>query len=384
MRNVSLLVDEAATARLLVLGSLPPAGRDLDLLAWPDDRLAVSERLRREGFRPYGGSLVRFADCSAYAVDLIAAESWGVSPDAMRRAFDAAIPLEGMRHLVRPAPHHAVLILARLGMTEKRFARLQAALAEDPDALARARAEAPEWHADLRRLEPRRRVRPRRPSRRFVIALSGVDGSGKSSQATATTDALERLGREAEAVWLPITANPSVWKMSAAARRAVRSLRRLPGFRGLDRKVEGGESFLARPGSTQEPGLLTSLWVSYIAVANCLTHRRLARRAPVVVFDRYVLDSVVRMRYLWGSRFRTAAWLLRVLSPKPAVAFLLDVPGEVAHARKPEQWTAAELERFAELYREEAGLLGVTVLDGTRPREELCAEIAEAAWRAVG
>src|SRR6185295_14636664 len=95
--------------------------------------------------------------------------------------------------LVRPAPHHALLILARLGMTKKRLGRLERALAEDPDALEKARLLAADWRVDLRRLRIRLISRPRR-RRRVVIALSGIDGSGKSSQANAAEDALDRLG----------------------------------------------------------------------------------------------------------------------------------------------------------------------------------------------
>ncbi len=383
MRDVAQLVDDAAAGRVLVLGSLPPAGRDLDLLAWPDDRRAVAARLEAEGFLPNGGDWVRFGGGSAYAVDLVAAESYGVPEAALRRAFEEAIPLDGLERLVRPAPHHALLILARLGVTEKRRGRLQAALDEDPDARAKAERLAGEWGVDLRRLRPRRRL-VRRPRRRTVIALSGLDGSGKSSQSAALRDALERLGKDAEVVWLPLTANAAVWKVSALVRRVLRVLRMLPGFRRMHGRVEAGESLIAKPERTRRAGILTRLWVTYVALANALSHRRLARRADVVVFDRYVLDSVVRMRYLWGGRFALAAALLRILSPKPALAFLLEVPGEVALARKQDQWGVDELRRQAELYREEADRLGVVRLDGTRPQDELSAEIAEAAWRGLG
>ena len=385
MRDVAHLVDDAASERVLVVGSLPPAGRDLDVLAWPDDRRAISARLAAEGFRPRGRNWVRFARGSADVVDLAAAEAYGVPEDELRGAFAEGIPLDGMERLVRPAPHHALLILARLGMTPKRVSRLEQALTEDPRALAKAQDAAASWHADLRRLFSGPRV-VRRPRRRHraVIALSGIDGSGKSSQARAAEDALVRLGHPAEAVWMPITANTAVRGASSALRTTLRSLRRLPGVGGLDRKAAAGGSFLATPGAARPAGPATRLWVAYVALANAFTHRRLARRSDVVVFDRYVLDSIVRMRYLWGDRFALATWLVRRVSPRPSIAFLLDVPAAKAHDRKPEQWTEAELARFRELYLEEAERLGVTVLDGTLPQEELSARIAEEAWQLLG
>src|SRR4051794_36668670 len=98
--------------------------------------------------------------------------------------------------------------------------------------MTKAERAAPAWRADLRRLRPRRPpprfLRRRRPA---VIAFSGLDGSGKSSQTAAAREALVRLGHEAEVVWLPITANPSVWRLSAIARQVVRWFRWAPGVR---------------------------------------------------------------------------------------------------------------------------------------------------------
>ena len=49
-------------------------------------------------------------------------------------------------------------------------------------------------------------------------------------------------------------------------------------------------------------------------------------------------------------------------------------------ARKAEDYGAEELAAQARLYREAAEELGAIRLDGTRPRDELCAEIARAVW----
>ncbi len=76
------------------------------------------------------------------------------------------------------------------------------------------------------------------------------------------------------------------------------------------------------------------------------------------------------MRYLWAGRFSLAGWLLRVLSPSPVLAFFLDVPPETALERKQDQWNVDELGLHGELYREEAARLGVTRLDGAKPKEE--------------
>lgn len=385
-----MLVDEAAGDRVLVFGSLPPDARDLDLLARPSEERAIAAGLAAEGFVSRGREWARFRDGSAIGVDLVAAAAWNLPEAELAALFDEARPIEGFQRLVRPAPHHALLILARLGLSEKRRGRLEAVVAEDPKAWEWAEEAAPRWGLEraLRRLRAGRGPRRLRRRRRVVVALSGLDGSGKSSQAAALKEALERLGHEAVVEWRPILANPSVGRLSDVARKALRRLRWVPGLSRLDRRAEAGESFLAAPDTTARRGplrsVLTHAWVAYIALTNAYTHRRLARRGRVVIFDRYVLDSSVFMRYLWGGTFRLERRLLRALSPEPLCAFLLDVRGEAAYARKQDQWSVDELSRQAELYRELHTALGVSRLDGERPKEELCAEIAEQVWRALG
>jgi thymidylate kinase len=126
-----------------------------------------------------------------------------------------------------------------------------------------------------------------------------------------------------------------------------------------------------------------------VAVANGITQRRETRshlrKGRVVICDRYSLDSAVHLRYRYGEhrRFRLQAALVRVLSPRPVRAFLLDVPAETGLARKAEQYDLGQLARQVRLYREEHEQLGVRRLDGERPREELCAEIAREVWLAL-
>ena len=103
----------------------------------------------------------------------------------------------------------------------------------------------------------------------------------------------------------------------------------------------------------------------------------------MVIFDRYVLDSVVRMRVFYGAErpLLLQEALIRLLSPRPACAFFLDIPAETSLARKDDLWTLDELAAQARLYREEHARFGARRLDGECDQEELCARIAEEVWR---
>ena len=375
------IVDRAVTGRAVVAGSLPPQGRDLDVLVGSADDIAAIERaLGRAGFETFGRSWLRFAYMTAELVELIPAADLGLDPHARQTLFSEAIPLAGCERLARPSPAHAVLLLARQTagageLSPKRRRRLEAALDEDPaawrlaellaggwggpaalEALARLRARPSAEGSTRGLLPPSVRVRlgamrdaARGRRRGAVIALSGLDGSGKSTQAGALADALGRLGHDAAIEWTRIATNE-----------------RLP--------------VSARPGR---------LWATATALENVWSQRRrvggFLARGYVVVCDRYTLDSIVSLRGLVGEgrRLRLERVLLRALVRRPAAAFWLDVEPETAWQRKGEhglRW----LRRHRVLYREEHGRVGVARLDGERPPEELAALIARRAWRALG
>jgi thymidylate kinase len=388
------IVATAAPEPVLVFGSLPGAGRDLDLLV-PDDALgALREALAREGFKSRGDEWVRFAGGTADAVDLIPASTWKLPSPELERLFADALPIDGAAKLVRPAPHHALLVLARLNgdgpLPEKRRRRVEAALAEDPGAWQKAGDRAPAWRltAELRHLqtggaEPSKLSRPRRPR---VIALSGIDGSGKSSQAELLRASLERLGYEVAVEWTPFGQNAWLDHLGVPVKRLLERSRRYA-------SAEPRETGLERTSGTalrEKNAAVNYVWSAIVTLANGLaqlqTIVRHSRHGRVVVYDRYALDSTVQLRFRYGTDrgFGLHRALIRVLAPRPVASFYLDIPAEASIARKDDRWTPADLETQTRLYREEVSRSGAVQLDGLRPRDELAAEIAEAVWRALG
>ena len=395
--RVHEIVDAALDRRAGVVGSLPPEGRDLDVLVREPETVARLERaLRAAGFAPLGGSWLRFAHMTAEIVELIPASSYGVDAAALDSLFAEAIVLAGCAHLARPSPVHVVLLIARRGadsgeLAPRRRRRLEAALEEDPAAWRRAAAAADAWDGPgaldaLDRClsrpdrEPQRAARGLLPSgvrarlgavrdrargrrRGAVIALSGLDGSGKSTQARALADALGHLGHDVAIEWTRIGTNE---RLTEAADRVERALTRMDGA----------------------PGLRTQLRATVLALEHLWAQRRLTggflARGYVVICDRYTLDSIVSLRYLLGERrrFPLQRAMLRALTRRPVAAFLLEVSPATAWERKGEhglEW----LRRHHALYREERAALRVERLDGERPPEELAARIAHDSWDAL-
>ena len=426
------VVDDLLPGRALVFGTPPPAGRDLDLLVRPDEEEALSAGLAGHGFLRRGHRWARFDGCHAEVVEVFPAAGWALPAEELSALFSDGTPLEGTPHLVRPAPAHTLLILARRlvrgdgRLDPKRRAHVERAL-QHPGAWDEAARRAPAWGAvsalallrqaveDDRRAGPLARARAlteghlaagrsalgaalragrsllHRPPHGRVIAISGIDGSGKTSQAEALRAALEALGYEAVTAWTRITLNPSVEKVGTAAKRLLRPLvaSRAGAAGGGTATVTADEA-----GTSEEIGrlvrrrspLLNHAWITYVALLNARSQRqatrRHLRRGRMVICDRYTLDSAVHLRYKYGSDTRLGfeTGLIRLLSPTPAAAFLLDVDAGVALARKADEFGLTDLHRFAELYRREYGAHGVVRLDGAQPAEALCTSIARRVW----
>jgi thymidylate kinase len=400
--GVAATVDAAAGGRVIVLGSLPPFGRDLDLLALAPERERIERALETAGLVRKGSGFALFRSCSAYGVELFAAEDFAPGP-ALSELFAQALALPGFSALARPAPAHALLVLAMLVAGEgrlgsKRRQRLERILAEEPGAWQRARESAPSWQArrELSLLERaaatgnpiplHRRVRARAPRvlpmrrRGLLVALSGIDGSGKSSQARWLADALAALGCDVEVVWNDLLGNRALDLLAGPPK----ALMRITGRKS--ERIANYDDSPARSDAARASAL-HGTWSTVVTLANALEQRIAStgpvRRGRVVVFDRSPLDLAVRMQVLYRASVGMQRRLVELAAPRPDLAFLLDIPAEVSLTRKSDVWSQAQLVEHATLYRALAPRFGVRPLDGQRPADEIAAQIAREAWLAL-
>jgi hypothetical protein len=392
-------IIEATGRPVLVVGSVPPAGRDWDLFVRPADREVLERRLRDQEFVQIARHWLRVAD-STDVVEILDPADWQLTDGEVEALFETAVPLDADHRLRIPAPPQRLLILARKlprtpGLLEPKHRELiRATLAESPAAFEDARRHAAAWGLTRRlyRLEARygrrsSRSRPprfmRRPRRGAVIALSGLDGVGKSSQAKLLASSLAALGYDTEVVWAPIGQNEA---LRGFARTIKGLLARLPIGPGGGEGGGGSEGHLL---SRTEPGtpdfglarrLFAHAWSTVTTLANLLVLRRAGRGTRlggrIVIYDRYVLDTVVelRFRYAPNGRMPFQEALARGLARPARRAYLLDLPADIAHARKPD-WSLEQTRVRSDLYRQAGEELGVAGLDAARPIEDLSREI---------
>ncbi len=221
----------------------------------------------------------------------------------------------------------------------------------------------------------RMRILSQRP---MLIAISGVDGSGKTTHAQAMKQAFERCDIRARVVWSRGASSPFTGALIWVGKRFLggppsAETAERPGARSaVDRRV----GMWRRPWVRRLwPWLLAlDLWPVYLAsVAWPLL------RGWVVVADRYVLDAQAEVAaYLQEAGAAGLPLALRLLAwacPRPAVHFLLDVPAGVAAERAVGEEKTEFLAREADCYRSLAATGGLSVLDAARPQEELSTEM---------
>ena len=236
---------------------------------------------------------------------------------------------------------------------------------------------------------PARTTTTARRARGGVVSLSGIDGSGKSTQAAALAEALRDAGVDAVVEWSRITYDPALRAIAAPVKRAlgwVASRRAgllrpetMPQRSPWDPPAT--EADVAARGLRDRLPAVDAGWILVVAVVHALGPRRTLRphlrAGRSVVRDRYVLDATVQLEDVYGDG-RAAGLpgrVLRRLCPSPVVAFWLDADPEAAYARKPEEYTSAQLARHRAHYAAVHERLGAVRVDADRDPAAVTADI---------
>jgi thymidylate kinase len=210
----------------------------------------------------------------------------------------------------------------------------------------------------------------------MYVSMSGVDGAGKS---TLIEELRADLARDytVEVLWNPLlfwgqgvlNKIPERWRSQLGQGRPVKSERK--------------GAVVAAP-APPRPGakLLGKLfWYvigtgAAISAALSLRNRHESAGSEIVILDRFRIDTIMKLQYWYGDVSRPLlSRIVLALAPAPAIEFYLRVPGEVAYARKPEQWSPEQLVRHVELYDGAARDARAAVLDGELSTDALAKEV---------
>lgn len=190
--------------------------------------------------------------------------------------------------------------------------------------------------------------------RGLSVAFLGTDGSGKSSAAQAVAESLAPV-------------------FSGYERRTFPPGLRRKGPRGTNSTPH------AAPLRSYLHSIFRALayWLPYSTLAYPITVGRRLRRNGLVIHDRHLVDALVDpRRYRYGG----PRWLLKAIwsvAPQPDLVILLDVPPEVAQARKQEV-PFAETARQRDAYRAlVASIPQGHVVDAAQELQDVVADVTD-------
>ena len=169
------------------------------------------------------------------------------------------------------------------------------------------------------------------------LAISGIDGAGKSTLITALVEDFARLSIPCTVIWT----RPGM---------RLRFLERLARFVKRTRGQQGtGLRQLAEDGSSiaisSRRGLTGWVWLTLVTAAYLIDIRKQTRHAQgVIVFDRHLLDALGSLDVLYqGVPAHVQRWMVRAGIPDVSLTWWLDIAPEVATARKPDDLIGAKL-----------------------------------------
>jgi thymidylate kinase len=200
----------------------------------------------------------------------------------------------------------------------------------------------------------------------MLIALSGVDGGGKSTQARALHDAFAAGHVRSRIVWMRIGDTPLLRLLHAARARYAQS-----------------QGTITRR-TFRRTGWRLVLW-AIVASADYAAWLQYVRWrlwcGDVVIADRYLCDFEVELGMRLRNEPHLAALLLRVLrslAPTPKRAYLLQIDPALSRNRTTES-DGGDLDPAAMQRRYDALIhrYGLRACDASRPLDDVATELVQ-------
>ncbi len=203
---------------------------------------------------------------------------------------------------------------------------------------------------------------------RVVIALSGVDGSGKSTLSRLLARNLDRADVPVSLIWSRPGTRLGWLNALARAGKKLLGQELSPGMV----RVAGGAS---AEDLTSRRGVLGWMWAMLVTLMFLVNVRQQhVRSRGVLLYDRHLLDALATLEFFYrGVNLSLHRAVIRQGLPKAMLSIYLEVPAEVALARKPgdvfgEYVVRGQLQSY-NAHRDEVEDLHR--LDGKRPPDEL-------------
>jgi thymidylate kinase len=197
--------------------------------------------------------------------------------------------------------------------------------------------------------------------KRVLACFMGIDGSGKTTVARSLHESLSSAGISSTYLWCGWRGFES-WLFKPFASQTKKAMTR-----------RGSEEIIASA-HDKIPFFDCFTWLDYFVRVCPLLVASLLKNT-IVVADRYVYDVILTLHADGSKSYRFVVWLFK-LFPQPTIIFYVNVPPELAFARKDDIPSLEFLRRSDGEKRRFIAQLPVEVitLDGTRTVQELTEE----------
>ena len=213
-----------------------------------------------------------------------------------------------------------------------------------------------------------------------IVVIMGLDGCGKTTQANLLSQKLSEMGMQAEIIWLrgeSYLTSPLI-KIGKFVLRAPGESKRGEGIRDRSYKTYvSSKKALFRNPLARAIWKVLALFDAYLSLRFAL--RRIRSQAHVLIFDRYIYDTIIDIDTAFGSEGREVSKILNSdfmkVFPKPDLVILLEIDPKEAIKRKDDIPSLEYLEERFPLYSMVADTIGARRIDATQSIEEIGDEI---------
>lgn len=203
-----------------------------------------------------------------------------------------------------------------------------------------------------------------------LIAISGIDGAGKSTQIRLLKDDLARRGCSVTSIWCrwdPFIARPLIRMLDVVSSR------------GVDRRRDSAQRRRTVRRRLLDNPFSRTAWRAMMVVDYALRVGPKVRRArwrhSVVLLDRYWQDVMVD--YSRGKNLSRPPRLVAALLPPVTLHVILDLPAELASARAQGSPSIDDLAERQRLYAEIIATGRAVRVDAARDPAEIHAELLD-------
>ncbi|MEG9193764.1 MAG: hypothetical protein V6S10_00325 [Candidatus Methanoglobus sp.] len=204
-------------------------------------------------------------------------------------------------------------------------------------------------------------------TKKFLISFSGIDGSGKTTLARSLTEELSKRGLKCQYIY-------------GRLRPLVAQIFILAGRIFLKKKDKSFSEFSSDKRKFVKKHTLLSRIYMKVMLLDYLLQLFFKVTLPYMfgknmICDRYVYDTIINdfAVDMGLSIFETSRLIERLfkVAPKPTIAFLIDVPEEIAFKRKSDIPSLDYLRERRRLYLSIKDDFGILVLDGSKDLKEV-------------